>query len=423
MFSRLWRALSHLGIDPQMTYMEIKRVHMVNLIAITCVPSMFLFSGVNFYEGRYFLAMINGANALFCLSVLFLQYYKQQELAKVILLGVSFCFFYFGALFYGNAGENFLLCIIIVCMLLYDSRVVQWSVGILVIAGILSIKLFPEELLLTDHVPRSRILINTFGSLVFIVIAVHFFKNIIYNNMMLIEEQRQKLQVLNQDKERIFSIVAHDIRSPLATLEGMVFLLQQQVLDGAVSEEYIMQLQRQIAKQKEVLDDILSWSSRSMRGAAQFSASTSVAEVVQSLLNVFQSACEKKGIKLLIDIDQFFQVFVDRDHLMIIMRNMVSNAIKFSHKNGIIKISASQDMGYGFIHVKDQGIGMEKGQAEDLFHTIQRRSVGTGKEPGAGLGLLLCSELIKHNNGIVRVDSVRGQGSQFSVGFPLSLKS
>ncbi|MCL7987810.1 HAMP domain-containing histidine kinase [Sphingobacterium sp. lm-10] len=420
-FSRLWRALSHLGVDPQMTYMEIKRVHMVNLIAISCVPAMFFFSIVNFFEGRYFLSLINMANSLFCLSVLFLQHYKRQELAKIILLGVSFFFFYFGALFYGNAGENFLLCIMIVCMLLYDSRVVQWSVGILVIAGIVSIKLFPKEVLFTNHVPQSRVLINTISSLVFIVIAVHFFKNIIYNNMMLIEEQRQKLQLLNHDKERIFSIVAHDIRSPLSTLDGMVHLLHKQVIDGAVSEEYILQLQRQIAKQKEVLDDILSWSSRSMLGVPKPSVTTRVADVIETLVLVFKSACDMKGIELLVEIDKVFHVYVDRDHLIIILRNLLSNAVKFSHTNSVIKISVSHDLGYGFIHVTDSGIGMHKDQAEYLFHTIQQRSVGTDNEPGAGLGLLLCSELIKHNNGIVHVDSVLGSGSRFTVGFPILL--
>ncbi|WP_166333760.1 sensor histidine kinase [Sphingobacterium chungjuense] len=420
-FSRLWRMLSYLGVSPQMTYMEIKRVHMVNLITMICIPAMFLFSVVNFFEGRYFLAMINASNGISCLSVLFLQYYKRLELAKIILLGVNFFFFYFGALFYGNGGENFLLCIMIVCMLLYDNRVIQWSMGLLVIAGIVSVKLFPVDLLNADHVPQSRILINTIGSLFFIVVAVHFFKNIIYNNMMLIEDQRQKLQVLNQDKERIFSIVAHDIRSPLSTLEGMVHLLHQQVIDGAVSEEYIIQLQRQIAKQKEVLDDILSWSSRSMRGQVKVNATTQVADIVDHLMVVFQSSCDIKQIKLIVDVDRYFPLYVDPDHLTIILRNVVSNAVKFSHANGVIKISVSRDLGYGFIHVQDNGVGMEKDQAAYLFHTIQQRSVGTRNEPGAGLGLLLCSELIKHNDGIVQVDSVPGSGSRFTVGFPMPL--
>lgn len=420
-FSRLWRILSHLGVNPQMTYMEIKRVHMVNLIAIICIPAMFLFSIVNLFEGRNFLSLINFSNGICCLSILFLQYYKKHEFAKVILLGVNFLFFYFGALFYGNGGENFLLCIMIVCMLLYDNRIIQWSMGLLVITGIVSIKLFPAEILIAHHVPQSRVLINTIGSLFFIVVAVHFFKNIIYNNMMQIEEQRQKLQLLNQDKERIFSIVAHDVRSPLSTLEGMVYMLHQQVILGAVSEEYIVQLQRQIAKQKEVLDDILSWSSRSMRGQVKVNATTQVADIVDNLMVVFQTSCDIKQIKLTVDVDRYFPLYVDPDHLTIILRNVVSNAVKFSHTNGVIKISVSRDVGYGFIHVQDNGIGMEKDQAAYLFHTIQQRSVGTGNEPGAGLGLLLCSELIKHNDGIVQVDSVPGRGSRFTVGFPMPL--
>ncbi|MFD2742010.1 MULTISPECIES: sensor histidine kinase [Sphingobacterium] len=420
-FSRLWRMLSHLGVNHQMAYMEVKRVHMVNLIAIICIPAMFVFALVNLYEGRYLLSLINFSNGISCVFILFLQYYKKHEFAKFILLGVNFFFFYFGALFYGNAGENFLLCIMIVCMLLYDNRTIQWFMGGLVIAGIVSIKLFPPELLLTDHVPKSRILINTIGSLFFIVVAVHFFKNIIYNNVMQIEEQRQRLQILNQDKERIMSIVAHDVRSPFSMLEDMVFLLHQQVINGSVSEEYILQLQKQIAKQKEVLDDILSWSSRSMRGQQKLNATTQVAEVVDNLIPLIQASSDSKRIKIIADVDRYFPLYVDPDHLMIILRNVLSNAIKFSNSNDFVKISVSKDMGYGFIHIQDNGIGMEKDQAEYLFHTIQERSLGTDNEPGAGLGLLLCHELIKHNNGIVKVESVPGYGSRFTVGFPMQI--
>ncbi|WP_380869961.1 sensor histidine kinase [Sphingobacterium corticis] len=340
-------------------------------------------------------------------------------MAKIILLGVSFCFFYFGALFYGNGGENFLLCIMIVCMLLYDSRTIQWFAGVFVIAGIVSVKLYPTEFLMIDHVVRGRVLTNTLGALIFIVIAVYFFKNIIYNNMMLIEEQRKKLQLLNQDKERIFSIVAHDIRTPLSTLDGLVYLLHEQVLDGTVSEEYILQLQRQIAQQKEALDDILYWSSRSMRGASNSITTTSVLDVMSTIGKVYESACQLKSLQLIMEIEPNFQIKVDRDHLMIVARNMLSNAVKFSHSGGSIEVWVSEENAYGFLHVRDHGIGMGKEQADHLFHTIQQRSLGTGKEVGAGLGLLLCHELIQQNNGMVRVSSALGEGSTFSVGFPM----
>lgn len=419
---RYWYVLTHIGVDSDMSYLELKRVHMVNLIALTCIPFMFFFSVTNFVEHRYILSGINFSNALFSIFVIVLQFYRKQNTAKIILLVSGFFFFFLGGLFYRNGGEYFLLCILIVSMLLYDDNIIQFSIGTAVIIAILIIHAIPYVEFPEETVPHNRALFNISSSLVFIVVAVSFFKHIIYNNMQQIEEQRLKLHFMNRDKEKVFSIVAHDMRSPLATLEGMVSLLHQKIIAGNIPEEYITQLQLSIAQQNSMLESLLQWSSSNMQGLQKSPTAINIKEIILDVVHVFELQHKRKELFFAINIDNDLEIYADSAHVSIIFRNLISNAIKFSHHEGRIEIYTSKEKERVYIHIKDYGIGMQKGKIALLFDAIQQRSVGTGDEPGAGLGLLLCKELIELNDGDIQIDSVPDKGSVFTIGFPHSIR-
>lgn len=418
-----WHLLTYIGSEPDMSYIELKRVQMVNLVVLLCVPFMLFFSIVNYGEHRFVLSGLNFFNAFFLILVLILQYYRKHAMARVILLVSSFFVFYFGGLIYRNGGEYFLLCILILSMLLYDSNVLQVCVGTVVIVAILSIYAYPAIVFHEETVPRDRVLYNIASALAFIVVAVSFFKNIIYNNTQMIEEQRLKLQALNSEKEMVFSIVAHDMRSPMATLENMVDLLRQQMLSGDISEAFIIRLQQHIVQQNTVLENLLEWSSSSMHGIKKNLSEVRINEVIEDIVLFFEPRYRSKKLLFDIAIDPGHTAYADRRHLTIIFRNLISNAIKFSHTGGKIIVDTSEDEACIYIHVKDHGVGMSPDKSRLLFNTVQQRSVGTEEEPGAGLGLMLCNELIRLNVGTIHVDSIPYKGSVFTIGLPKKKKS
>lgn len=413
-----WKMLTHIGTDPSMSYMDFKRAHMVNMIALLCILPAIFFSITNFFEERYLLAMINFSNGLCDIGVLLFQYRGKHNHAKLMLLTSNFIFFFLGAILYHNGAEYFLVCILISSTLLYDNRRTHIFFGLAVTAAVVLIYTFPDVNSFEEPVPVVRVLYNIICSLIFIVASVNFFLQIIYSNMKKIEDQRLTLQAINRDKEKIFSIIAHDIKSPFASLETMVLALRDQVMNNSISADFIQQLHLRIVQQNQVLDDLLQWGSSSLQGISNPPGRVAIKPIIQDILRFFEEQIAVKQLNITLNISNTEQVIVNKDHFVIILRNLISNAIKFSYVTGDINIFTSRDQSFTFVHIKDQGIGINPSRSALLFNVIQRKSLGTVDEPGAGLGLVLCKDLIERNCGIVHINSIPNKGSIFTVGLP-----
>ncbi|MDF2516586.1 MAG: histidine kinase [Sphingobacterium sp.] len=415
---RYWNILTNIGTHPDISYVNLKRIQMVNLIAILCLLPTLCFFVLNIMDKRYLLSAINLSNAICSITVLFLQYDGKHNFAKAMLLISNFIFFFLGAMLFKNGGEYFLLCALIASMLLYDDRRIHIVFCLATACSIALLYFLPPLIPLTHRVPRLRLIFNISNALAFIVIAVNSFLQIIYNNMEKIEEQRRKLESMNRDKEKIFSIVAHDIKSPLASLEALVLMLRDQVLDNTISREYIQQLYQQIVLQNQALDDFLHWGTSSMRGITNPAVLVMVKPLIQEIISLFADQIQAKQLRIEIDIPESTEIFANRDHTAIIFRNLISNAIKFSYVAGKISIYCSTKGSHTHIHIQDEGVGINPSKSAMLFNVAQHKSFGTEAEPGSGLGLVLCKDLIERNKGIVDIQSIPHKGSIFSVGLP-----
>ncbi|WP_343559058.1 HAMP domain-containing sensor histidine kinase [Sphingobacterium sp.] len=415
---RYWNILTNIGTRPDISYVNLKRIQMVNLIAILCLLPTLCFFVLNIMDKRYLLSTINLSNAICSISVLFLQYDGKHNFAKAMLLVSNFIFFFLGAILFKNGGEYFLLCALIASMLLYDDRRIHIVFCLATACSIALLYFLPPLIPVTQRVPRMRLIFNISNALAFIVIAVNSFLQIIYNNMEKIEEQRRKLESMNRDKEKIFSIVAHDIKSPLASLEALVLLLRDQILDNTISREYIQQLYQQIVLQNQALDDFLQWGTSSMRGVTSPAVLVPIKPLIQEIITLFADQIQAKQLRIEIDIPEGTHIFANRDHASIIFRNLISNAIKFSYVAGKISIYCSEKESHTHIHIQDEGVGINPSKSAMLFNVAQHKSFGTKAEPGSGLGLVLCKDLIERNKGMVDIQSIPHKGSIFSVGLP-----
>ncbi len=414
--------LSKTGIKDNASYIEVKQVQMVNIIAIICIIPPLIFSLINFHDGRLLLAFINFLTSLSYMLVIFLQYHKRPNSAKILLVGFNFLLFFTSALIFRNAGEYFLIGIIIISMLLFDNSIKLVIWGVILVIAILVIYAFPD-LNLLPAVPYNRGLYNIVCALILSIIALVFFKYVIYHDKKLIEHQRQRLDILNIEKEKIFSIIAHDLRTPLNNASSLLEAFQSTNLSREQLNNFINSIKQQIDDQNRVLENILEWSSRKMMGESSISTEIGINNVITSLLDDFEVPLNNKRIEVICAIPANISITADPEHIKIIFRNILSNAIKFSYPEGQINIFSRVAKDYVHITIQDYGVGIPPSKINAISKKIQKRSSGTNNEPGAGLGLMLCKELIELNQGSLTISSNQDLGTLFTVIFPIKHSS
>ncbi len=234
-----------------------------------------------------------------------------------------------------------------------------------------------------------------------------------------IEIQSVKLKELNTLKDKTFSILSHDLRSPVSALVGVMDLMNQKLITTEDFNSLKGNLTQQLKSLTLVLDNLLNWSKSHMQGYAkpvvvEMPLAVSVNKNV-ALLTEFAS---QKSILLSSAVANNIMVCADKDHLDIIIRNLLSNAIKFSNPESKIVVNATKNNNEVIFSVTDFGVGMKPETLALLFSEKVKVGYGTNGEKGTGLGLLLCKEFVARNNGTIRVESELGKGTTFYVTLP-----
>jgi two-component system, sensor histidine kinase and response regulator len=246
-------------------------------------------------------------------------------------------------------------------------------------------------------------------------------------NIKLLESEHRIKQInkdlvrANKEKDRFFSIIAHDLKSPFS---GLLGLLQVMCQDRTMfSEEEQLEMLKQIYDSSKnlynLLENLLEWS-RFMRGAMICELEPiELKLLVEYILQLSRANVSLKELQLHNTIADDIVVNADRQMLNIILRNLISNAIKFTPRGGSIRISAEHKKKKTIIKVQDSGIGMGDEMVENLFKLDVRTSrAGTEGERSTGLGLILCKEFVAYHNGTIRVESKENEGATFIIELP-----
>ena len=221
---------------------------------------------------------------------------------------------------------------------------------------------------------------------------------------------------VNATKQKVFSIIAHDLKSPLCGIIGIASLLS-----GTVKEYDIEDLEKLISllhscsvTTYQLLENLLLWAN-SQRGKLQFNPETiSLNLLFQEITDFYRETARQKGIVLNNLLSGNFTVKADRNMLTCILRNLITNAIKFTNDGGKIEVFAVQHEKELEIAVADNGIGMDKVTRNKLFGNGEKISTkGTANESGTGLGLQLCKEFVEKHSGKISIESEPGKGSRF----------
>ncbi len=287
------------------------------------------------------------------------------------------------------------------------------------------IKLLQKDNAIIESKNRyQNILLWTFisGFIITVVIAYLLFRNMqqVRKSRKVIAEQAQKLAELNDFKDNTFSVLAHDLRSPVNALTSTMMLLDEEVISPAEFALYKQELNNKLQAVSTLLDNLLHWAKNQMKGEHTLEIERlNIKRKVLKTLSVLGDAAKQKHININTDLPADVWALGDKNHLDIIIRNLVSNAIKFTHDGGDISISAEQLGQTALLHIADTGVGMAPEQVNRLFKPgINASTKGTEGEKGTGLGLALCYDLAKKNKGDIKVSSAPGKGSVFTIVLP-----
>lgn len=234
-----------------------------------------------------------------------------------------------------------------------------------------------------------------------------------------LSKSQSNLNLINSNQEKLFSIVGHDLRGPIVSLKELVGLSLENSSGEGYFKRFAPKLKKDLDHIHFMLDNLLNWGQTQMRGATLNAENIDIKDEIDEILRLFQNNKKEKNITINNHVKNETKTFADLNHFIIIVRNIISNAIKFTRENGTIAINSIENNKEISITIVDNGIGMSTEVLDKLFNNSKYYSTfGTNNERGTGIGLLLCKEMIEKNNGSIKVESAVGKGSKFIINLP-----
>lgn len=245
-------------------------------------------------------------------------------------------------------------------------------------------------------------------------------KELIYEQKEEIQQQATELGQLNQFKDKTFSVLSHDLRSPLNGLAFAMELFEDGVMTAEEIHELVPKVNRQLASLNMLIDNLLKWSKSHMQGAQGVKKEVvDIADVVEENIKMAEAFAGQKKIAVTADIGAGAYAMADAGQVDVVIRNLLNNALKFTANDGRINIKAIREENQIVITIADTGVGMNKDQVDKLFKSVaDKSSYGTAGEKGTGIGLLLSAEFVTANGGTISADSTPGKGTVFTVTLP-----
>ncbi|MGB3464356.1 MAG: HAMP domain-containing sensor histidine kinase, partial [Cyclobacteriaceae bacterium] len=237
-----------------------------------------------------------------------------------------------------------------------------------------------------------------------------------------LNQSQNALLEANKTRDKFFALIAHDLRGPIASFQGIGRLIDYSLGKGKLEnlKELIFSVDESASRLNSLLDNLLKWA-LSQTGALSFSpTSFNMTDLVDDTVEIYSQSYEAKNIELINEISGKNIVFADQNSVSTVLRNLLGNALKFSESGSQVTIASEIQEGQIIVNITDQGVGIPPDKLQDIFSMDDQKSTaGTQGEKGTGLGLMLCKEFILNNNGKIEIVSVPGQGTTITFSLPL----
>ena len=411
-----------------------------------CVISMgilCIFIPFNFWIGLPLVACTFILSFFICIYVYYLSRFKKKyqpgtTVFAIVTLAVLIANYFLNDGIDGPTLLGFFLSFQFIIAIKPPRTYTFWiSVHIIVVLALYIYEgYYPETVthIYTSHYIKSLDMFTTYlVILVFLFFVINFIRRNYYYEKLSAERraeaietqhlqiaaQHLQLERLNQEKNKLFSIISHDLRSPLDSIRSYLELLSAHMITPDERAGIEKELLLITGNTSELLQNLLSWSKSQMEGTAVKLVPLNIYGLLHSSLDVQEKIAANKGIRLSYSLDDSVHIIADHDMLQLVVRNLVSNAIKFTEPNGEIKIKSFIKKDHCELVVKDSGKGIPKEVQEHIFTLKTASTFGTQNEKGVGLGLVLCKEFTEMQGGRIWFDSEEQKGTTFYISLPL----
>jgi signal transduction histidine kinase len=434
----LLHQVKSIGVTANMSVGEKSKLSVFNSLNFFQVITGLLVPVIGFFHADKFPLtgwLVACLPALVSIAVLVLNSrYKHQPalLVYFVFYPLFICFSYFNGVSLG-VELSFILYGILSVFFIQDIGYMVFSISFSMISYfVLSViwKTYPYQL---ENINFIAYLINQGLAIIYIFYGLYLIKteNSNYNTALQqtnvemerqasqLKQQADELDQLNSLKNKLFSVISHDLKAPMYALRNLFENMHSQDMPAEEIKAWVPDIKKDMNYTVSLMENLLQWAKSQMQSHAVKAQLINVTDIIDGVMHLLHLQADAKNIKLEKKAEGPVYVWADNDMINLVVRNLVSNAIKFSPSGGRVIIGATEQPAFAEVYVQDSGTGMspkelKKINAQEFFTTN-----GTAQEQGTGIGLMLCREFLGKNDGHLRIESEQGKGSTFSFTLPL----
>ncbi len=371
--------------------------------------------------------------------------YKPALLTYFFLYPLCTCFIYLNGI---NPGIDlyFILFVILSVFFLQDVGFMLFAIGFSMISFFVLSVLIKHFIYEVEGENPAIYLINKTVSLAFIIYGVFLIKkeaatyqfNILTKQKRLsaknlaiqkqkeeisvkaalLQKQKEELAEVNAFKNKLFSIISHDLKSPMYALRNLFQNMQQYNLPAEEIKQMVPDVLTDLNYTTSLMENLLQWAKSQMQNDAVHAQEVNLSDLVIDVVKLLRLQVENKEISINVEIKDDVFVYADKDMIHLVLRNLLSNAIKFTPAEGHIEIGLNDFSQFTEVYVQDSGLGISEEGLKKIKQKIFYTTTGTSSETGTGLGLMLCNEFLAKNGSQLQIESTEGNGSTFSFTLP-----
>lgn len=387
-----------------------KKIEFGSVYAIVCFFPLYIYHLFQQHAPRWPIMFFIGLSGTLSLAVLSTPQYVYGNLLELCHLGLLLAFIYaiYSITKAWRSGED-------------DARIILW--GVLASFPFILLEILKNSRLYPINI--NFMYLVELGVLMFLLFQVyllsHHYARAYRNLEKVVEERTRQLSTATTVRERLLSVVSHDMKSPLNSLRGILHLYNRSVITNEEFSKFTKQVESDLNKTGMLVDNILHWTNSQLKGVQVQVETFNLHLLVHENVMLVQTAATQKKVSIQHNIPVDLSLSLDRNILHMALRNLLANALKFSNEGGLIQIHQEVKNNRLHLAVKDNGVGMSETTLAELRQvdtTISK--IGTSKEQGTGLGLALSREYIYKAGGTLEIESKQGEGSTFTISLPIS---
>ncbi|HEX4956831.1 MAG TPA: ATP-binding protein [Lacibacter sp.] len=434
---RIWNAIKNNGVTDEMDGYEKRRLGIFNLINFFGFITGLLLPLIAFFNEGFLplVAWIVAVSpAVISLGVLISNYFFRNRFA---LLWYFTLYPLVTSLVYVNSIDAgielfFIFYAVLAVFFLQQIRYLVAAISFSLLCFIMVYVVKREYTFVMADINYSFFVLNHLLSLLFIFGGLFLIKkeNIEYQNEILdsneelnnynleIEQQKEELNELNNIKSKMFSIISHDLRLPIYGLRNLFKSIHENDLPADEIKVLLPEVVKDLNNTTELMENLLQWAKSQMKGELLTPDVLNMTDIVNGLFRALGVQAKNKNIQLQLKNSEVVYAFADKGMMETVIRNLISNAIKFTPPHGNISIHLQEVEEMIEVNITDNGIGMDEEVMNKLFGNDYFSTNGTSNETGTGLGLMICRDFVQKNGGEISVSSRPGAGTTFTFTVP-----